>query len=39
MKMVTSQQYIFPTIDCGDTEREEIRRKEKEARDEVSGTW
>ena len=35
MKMVTSMRYRFPTVDCDDTARDEMKKAEQAARDEV----
>lgn len=34
IKMVTSDRYRFPTVDCDDTAREEMKKTEQEMRDE-----
>lgn len=36
VKMIVSNKYRFPTIDCDDGMREEMKRLEQAARDEVS---
>lgn len=35
MKMVTSRRYRFPTVDCDDTTREEVKKAEASLRNEV----
>ena len=35
VKMVTSVRYRFPTVDCDDTDRDEMKKAEQVARDEV----
>jgi hypothetical protein len=35
MKMVTSSRFRFPTVDCDENERTEMKRSEQAARDEV----
>jgi hypothetical protein len=35
MKMVTSNRFKFPTIDCDESERNEMKRLDYAARDEV----
>jgi hypothetical protein len=35
MKMLTSMRFRFPTIDCDDESREETKKAEQAARDEV----
>lgn len=35
VKMVTSMRFRFPTVDCDDLDREMMKQKEQEARDEV----
>jgi len=35
MKMVTSTRYRFPTVDCDEIEREDMKKAEQAARDEV----
>lgn len=36
VKMIVSNRYRFPTVDCDDTMREEIKKAEQAARDMVS---
>jgi DNA-binding transcriptional MocR family regulator len=38
IKMVTSSRFRFPTVDCDESERNEMKRLEHDARDEVSGS-
>ena len=38
MKMVTSSRYRFPTVDCDDAGRDEVKLAEQKARDEVGIT-
>jgi hypothetical protein len=35
MKMVTSDRYRFPTVDCDDGSRDEMKKAEQSMRDEV----
>lgn len=37
IKMVTSDRYRFPTVDCDDLARDEMKRTEQAMRDEVRG--
>jgi hypothetical protein len=36
IKMVTSDRYRFPTVDCDDFARDEMKKTEQSMRDEVS---
>ena len=36
IKMMTAEKYRFPTVDCDDLEREEMKRNENELRVKVS---
>jgi hypothetical protein len=36
IKMVTSNRYRFPTVDCDDVLREKVKNDEQAARDEVN---
>jgi hypothetical protein len=36
IKMVTSDRYRFPTVDCDDAARDEMKKTEQAMRDEVS---
>lgn len=36
IKMVTSDRYRFPTVDCDDSARDEMKKTEQAMRDEVS---
>lgn len=35
MKMVTSDRYRFPTVDCDEASRDEMKKTEQAMRDEV----
>lgn len=39
LKMVTSSRYRFPTVDCDDAGRDEVKLAEQKARDEVRVTF
>lgn len=36
LRMTTSQKYRFPTADCSESEKEEVRMTEEKIREEVS---
>lgn len=37
MKMITSNRFRFPTVDCDESGREKMKELEQAARDKVSG--
>ena len=39
MKMVISSRYRFPTVDCDEADRAEVKKREQEMREEVSNPF